>query len=294
MKRSIQISDAIRVKSIFKHYKQFSLENISFELPTGYIMGLVGPNGAGKTTIIKAIMNAINLNGGTIEVLGFDSVSGEIQIKERTAYIADSIYFSDTWTAKDVLWILEKTYQTFSKLKYLDYLERYRLPVNKPIREFSSGMKTKLMLAAAFSRETKLLLLDEPTSGLDPVMRDEFLSEIKEFIRDGARSVLYSTHITTDLEKTADYITFINAGRLIFSKDIDTLRESYLIVKDGLNTFESVKDICIGYKTNEYGFEALVARNRADRLLPSCVKQPASIEDIVIFSSLKGGQNREF
>ena len=206
------IAAPFRVKSIFKNYKQFSLENISFELPTGYIMGLVGPNGAGKTTIIKAIMNAINLNGGTIEVLGFDSVSSEIQIKESTAYIADSIYFSDTWTAKDVLWIMEKTYQTFDKTKYLDYLERYRLPVNKPIREYSSGMKTKLMLAAAFSRETKLLLLDEPTSGLDPVMRDEFLSEIKEYIRDGARSVLYSTHITTDLEKTADYITFINAG----------------------------------------------------------------------------------
>jgi ABC-2 type transport system ATP-binding protein len=287
------MSDAIRVKSIFKHYKQFSLENISFELPTGYIMGLVGPNGAGKTTIIKAIMNAINLNGGTIEVLGFDSVSGEIQIKESTAYIADSIYFSDTWTAKDVQWIMEKTYQTFDKTKYLNYLERYRLPVNKPIREFSSGMKTKLMLAVAFSRETKLLLLDEPTSGLDPMMRDEFLSEIKEYIRDGSRSVLYSTHITTDLEKTADYITFINAGCLVFSKDTDTLRESYLIVKDGLNAFEAVKDICIGYKTNEYGFEALIERKNANRLSPSCVKQPASIEDIVVFSSLKGGQTRE-
>lgn len=288
------MSDAIRVKNIFKHYKQFSLENISFELPMGYIMGLVGPNGAGKTTIIKAILNAINLNGGTIEVLGFDSVSSEIQIKESTAYIADSIYFSDTWTAKDVLWIMEKAYQTWNKTKYLDYLERYRLPVNKPIREYSSGMKTKLMLAAAFSHETKLLLLDEPTSGLDPVMRDEFLSEIKEYIRDGARSVLYSTHITTDLEKTADYITFINAGRLVFSKDTDTLRESYLIVKEGLNAFKFVKDICIGYKTHEYGFEALVERQSADRLLPSCVKQPASIEDIVVFSSLKGGQNREF
>lgn len=287
------MSNAIRFKSIFKYYKQFSLENISFELPMGYIMGLVGPNGAGKTTIIKAIMNAINLNGGTIEVLGFDSVSGEIQIKESTAYIADSIYFSDTWTAKYVQWIMEKTYQTFDKTKYLNYLERYRLPVNKPIREFSSGMKTKLMLAVAFSRETKLLLLDEPTSGLDPVMRDEFLSEIKEYIRDGSRSVLYSTHITTDLEKTADYITFINAGRLVFSKDTDTLRESYLIVKDGLNAFEAVKDICIGYKTNEYGFEALIERKNANRLSPSCVKQPASIEDIVVFSSLKGGQTRE-
>lgn len=287
------MSDAIRVKSIFKHYKQFSLEDISFELPTGYIMGLVGPNGAGKTTIIKAIMNAVNLSEGTIEVLGFDSVSGEIQIKESTAYIADSIYFSDTWTAKDVLWIMKKTYQIFDKTKYLDYLEQYRLPVNKPIREYSSGMKTKLMLAAAFSRETKLLLLDEPTSGLDPVMRDEFLSEIKKYIRDGARSVLYSTHITTDLEKTADYITFINAGHLVFSKDTDTLRESYLIVKDGLNAFEAVKDICIGYKTNEYGLEALIDRKNANRLSPSCVKQPASIEDIVVFSSLKGGQTRE-
>lgn len=288
------MSNAISVNSIFKHYKQFSLEHISFELPTGYIMGLVGPNGAGKTTILKAIMNAINLNGGSIEVLGFDSVSGEVQIKESTAYIADNIYFSDTWTAKDVLWIMEKAYQTFDKTKYLDYLGRYELLANKPIREYSSGMKTKLMLAAAFSRQTKLLLLDEPTSGLDPVMRDEFLSEIKEYIRDGARSVLYSTHITADLEKTADYITFINAGHLVFSKDTDTLRESYLIVKDGLNALELVKDICIGYKTNEYGFEALITQQSVNRLSPSCAKQPASIEDIVVFSSLKGGQNREF
>jgi ABC-2 type transport system ATP-binding protein len=162
------------------------------------------------------------------------------------------------------------------------------MPMTQPIKNYSAGMKTKLMLASVFSRNTKLLILDEPTSGLDPVMRDELLMLIKDYIRNGERSVLYSTHITTDLEKTADYISFINNGKMILSENIDTLKESYYMVKDSPETLKDIKDLCIGYRKYDYGFEALIAQKDLGKMPSTCISQPASIDDIVVFHSLKG------
>jgi ABC-2 type transport system ATP-binding protein len=282
------MKNILEVNSIFKRYNDFHLEDISFRLPKGYIMGLVGPNGAGKTTIIKSIVNAINIDRGNIKVFGLDIKTDEIKIKESLGYISDEIYFLDTWTAKDINTIMNKIYSSWDSRTFTKYANRNNLPMDKPIQGYSSGMKTKLMLSTVFSRDAKLLILDEPTSGLDPVMRDEFLTLIKEYIRDGERSVLYSTHITTDLEKTADFITFVNDGRLVFSEEIDTLKENYYLIKDSLDVLDNIKSLCIGIRKNEYGFEALTTRDNLNKIPNSCVRQPANIEEIVVFSSRKG------
>lgn len=282
------MENILEVKSIFKRYDDFHLNGISFHLPKGYIMGLVGPNGAGKTTLIKSIVNAINVDRGAIKVFGLDAKTDEITIKESIGYISDEIYFSDAWTAKDIKTIMKRLYSSWNSRAFTQYVNRYNLPLDKPIKEYSSGMKTKLMLSTVFSRDTKLLILDEPTSGLDPVMRDEFLTLIKEYIRDGERSVLYSTHITTDLEKSADFITFINEGHLVFSEEIDTLKENYFLIKDSLDVLDGIKNLFIGIRRNEYGFEALTTRDNLNKMPASCIRQPASIDEIVVFSSLKG------
>ncbi|HWP79362.1 MAG TPA: ABC transporter ATP-binding protein [Candidatus Acidoferrum sp.] len=282
------MENILEVNSIFKKYNAFSLEDIRFHLPKGYIMGLVGPNGAGKTTIIKSVVNAINVDSGTVKVFGLDAKADEIKIKERLGYISDEIYFSDTWSAKDINTIMKRLYSSWDSRAFTRYVRRYDLPMDGQIHTYSSGMKTKLMLSAVFSRDTRLLVLDEPTSGLDPVMRDEFLTLIKEYIGDGERSVLYSTHITTDLEKTADYLTFVNDGRLVFSEETDALRETYYLIKDSLDVLDRIKNLCIGLRTNAYGFDALTTRDNLIKLPDTCVRQPASIDEIVVFFSLKG------
>jgi len=250
-------------------------------------MGLVGPNGAGKTTIIKSIINAINIDSGFVNVFGLDVKKNEIKIKEHLGYVSDSIYFMDDLTAKDVGFMMSKIYSSWNKRDFEKHLYEFAMPLTQPIKNYSAGMKTKLMLASVFSRNTKLLILDEPTSGLDPVMRDEFLMLIKDYIRNGERSVLYSTHITTDLEKTADFISFINNGKMILSENIDTLKESYYMVKDGLETLKDVTDLCIGYRKYDYGFEALITQKNLGKMPSTSISQPASIDDIVVFHSLK-------
>lgn len=280
----------LELKNVSKTYNSFSLKNISFALRPGYIMGLVGPNGAGKTTIIKAILNAISIDQGEIQVFGLDLKKNEIIIKNKIGYIADSMYFSDEWTANEVSWIMGKAFNSWNREKFQSYLNRFGVLDTKKILTYSSGMKTKLMLASVLSRKTELLILDEPTSGLDPVMRDEFLALIKNYIQDDNCSVLYSTHITTDLEKAADYVTFINNGQLVFSKEIDELKEFYYFVKDRVSVLENIKHKCVGFRTNEFGFEALVTRENLSYLPASCSIHPASLDEIIVFSSLKGGE----
>ena len=284
------MENILEVCGISKQYKGFRLENISFTLPSGYIMGLVGPNGAGKTTIIKSIINAVNVDCGYVNIFGLNALENEIRIKDKLGYISDTTYFLDEWTVNDVSSIMSKVHSSWSKTNFEKYRREFELPAKKPIKDYSSGMKTRLMLASVFSRDTKLLILDEPTSGLDPVMRDEFLTLIKEYISDGEHSVLYSTHITTDLEKTADYITFIYDGNMVFADEIDTLRENYYLVKDGLDTLGGVKERCIGIRKYDYGYEALVSRENLIQMPETCVSQSANIDDIVVFHCMKGGR----
>ena len=283
----------LHVEALEKSYADFRLDNISFNLPEGYIMGLIGPNGSGKTTTIKAILNMTERDGGKITVFGKDNIASEQEIKKDIGAVFDSSSFVDEWTMADV----EKTYTLFypawDSEKYWSLLSRFRIGKTKKVKELSKGMQMKLMLACAFSYDARLLILDEPTSGLDPVSRDELLDILCEYIEDGRRSVLFSTHITPDLEKIADYITYIHLGQLIFTGTKEDFADSFRVVKgDRKELTPGMEARLIGLRTFPTGFEALIRQEdlaAAGRL--ECV--PASIDDIVVFMSRQTDKNSQ-
>ena len=221
------MENSIELQNVSKKYKDFELKNISFNVPQGCIVGLIGENGAGKTTTIKSILN-ITKSEGTIKIFGKDSVKNEKEIKEETGVVLDDSFLSEYLTAKQVNSIMKEFYKTWNEEKYISLLKRFNLPTDKLIKDFSSGMKMKLKIATAISHNPKLLILDEPTSGLDPVVRNEILDIFRKYIEeDETRSILLSTHITTDLEHISDYIVFIEKGKMIFNLPTDELLENY-------------------------------------------------------------------
>ena len=195
-----------------KSFSGFSLQDISFELPKGYIMGLVGSNGAGKTTTIQLIMNMLQKDSGSIEILGRADPASETQVKQEIGIVYDSNFFVDTWTVAETEKVLSMFYDEWNHETFVSLRERFELPEDARVGKLSRGMQMKLMLVCACSHNAKLLILDEPTSGLDPATRSELLDILQEYIQDGERSVLFSTHITTDLERIADYITYLENG----------------------------------------------------------------------------------
>lgn len=215
--------DLLELNGVSKSFADFELNNISFTLPKGYIMGLVGPNGAGKTTTIQLILNMLQKDAGEILVFGKDNLKSENEVKQHVGVVFDSVFYVDSWTIKDTERAVSAFYNDWKHDDFSNMIKRFGLPLGKKVRELSRGMQMKLMLACAFSHNAKLLILDEPTSGLDPVTRDEFLEILQDYIKDGERSVLFSTHITTDLERVADYITLLNQGNLIFTGSMEDL-----------------------------------------------------------------------
>lgn len=278
----------LELKNVCKSFRDFTLNNISFTLPQGYIMGLVGPNGAGKTTTIQLILNMLEKDTGEILVFGKDNVVSEKEIKQDVGIVFDSIFYVDSWTVKDTEKAVSIFYNNWRHDIFTDMLKRFDLPQNKKVGELSRGMQMKLMLACAFSHNAKLLILDEPTSGLDPVTRDEFLGILQDYIKDGERSVLFSTHITSDLEQVADYITFINQGNLIFTGSMEDLLDSYRFVKGRPQDLapEIEKNI-IGLRKTDIGFEGLVGIKDMAQCR-HCILDTPTIDDIVICIS-KGG-----
>src|SRR5665647_2441724 len=201
------MNKAIEINKLCKDYGDFSLKNISFSLPVGYIMGFAGQNGAGKTTTIRLILNMTARNDGSIKIFGMDNILEEQKIKQDIAVVLDDIFFVENWKVYEVEKAVKGFYDNWSSTLYYQYVNNFKLPINKKVKDLSRGMKMKLMLAVAMSHDAKLLILDEPTSGLDPVARDELLEILSAYISDGQKSILFSTHITSDLEKIADYIT---------------------------------------------------------------------------------------
>lgn len=287
------MNNAIEIQKLCKNYKEFSLNNVSFSLPMGYIMGFVGQNGAGKTTTIRLILNMINRDGGEIKIFGLDNVLDEQKIKQDVAVVFDDIYFVDSWKVQEVESAIKGFYSNWSSKSYKQYVDSFKLPMDKKVKDLSRGMKMKLMLAVALSHEAKLLLLDEPTSGLDPVARDELLEILGKYISDGQKSILFSTHITSDLEKIADYITVIDFGTIFYSGTKDELLESYCIVRGGPHDLtEALKKKIIGLTTNIVGFAGLLPTSEMKHLAPEIVTETPSIDEILIAIS-KGGRNHE-
>lgn len=282
----------LELKNVCKSFRDFTLNNISFTLPQGYIMGLVGPNGAGKTTTIQLILNMLEKDAGKILVFGKDNVVSEKEIKQDIGIVFDSIFYVDSWTVKDTEKAVSIFYNNWRHDIFTDMLKRFDLPKNKKIGEFSRGMQMKLMLACAFSHNAKLLILDEPTSGLDPVTRDEFLEILQDYIKDGERSVLFSTHITSDLEQVADYITLVNQGNMIFTGSMEDLLDSYRLIKGKLRdlTVELEKSI-IGLRKTDMGFDGLISTKAAAQY-KNYIIDNVKIDDVIVRIG-KGGRKYE-
>lgn len=278
----------LKLENVKKSFANFELDNVSFSLPKGYIMGLIGSNGAGKTTTIKLILNMLDIENGNIEVLGKDYKENEKEIKQNIGVVFDSNFFVDTWTIKETEQALSVFYHEWNNEKFRLILKRFGLPLSKKINELSRGMQMKLMLACAFSHNAKLLILDEPTSGLDPATRNEFLEILQEFIQDGEKSVLFSTHITTDLERITDYITYLENGRVIYTGDMDGLMQKYYLIKGepAKLTNELKKDI-LGIRSTTIGFEGLVETKLAHKYKGYILDVP-TIDDIIICMSKEG------
>ena len=275
----------IEIQNVSKRYKDFELKNISFNVPQGCIVGLIGENGAGKTTTIKSILN-ITKSEGTIKILEKDNKENEKAIKEEVGVVLDDSFLSDYLTTKQVSSIMKEFYKNWNENKYINLLKQFNLPTDKLIKDFSSGMKMKLKIATAISHNPKILILDEPTSGLDPVVRNEILDIFRKYIEeDETRSILLSSHITTDLEHISDYIVFIEKGKLIFSLPTNELLENYGIIKCSKDDFAAfAKKDYITYQKGKYQYEVLTnnKNNIKNKYNITTIDKP-SIEDIMLF-----------
>ncbi len=276
--------DAIlQVENLTKQYPGFTLDHVSFSVPKGTIMGLIGENGAGKSTTINAILDLINKDDGTVAFWG-QELSSSKQLKENIGVVFDGINFYETLTPTKVGKISSAAYKQWDEHLYKEYLKRFQLPADKEIKTLSKGMKMKLCIAAALSHKPKLLILDEATSGLDPVMRDDILDVFLEFVQDETHSIMMSSHISTDLEKVADYITFIHQGKVIFCKRKDELRYHYGIIRCGAAVFDQIdKQEVLAYRKDDYQWNVLVAdKEKAKRKYKNAIVDDASIDDILL------------
>lgn len=274
----------IEVNNLSKKYDTFELKNINFTVPKGSIVGFVGENGAGKTTTIKSILNITN-SSGSIKILDKNIKQYEKEIKQNIGVVLDDSFLSEYLTAKQINSIMKDIYNEWNENKYINYLKQFNLPINKLLKDYSSGMKMKLKIATAISHNPKLLILDEPTSGLDPVVRNEILDIFRNYIEeDETRSIFISTHITTDLEHISDYIVFIKNGEIIFNLPTIELLENYGIIKCSKEDFSKIDEQdYIRFKQEKYQYEVLTdnKENIIKKYDITTIDKP-SIEDIML------------
>ena len=283
-------TNAIEIQGITKKYDGFTLDNISFNVPRGSIMGFVGQNGAGKTTTIRSILNIIPIDSGKISLLGMDHLKNEEEIKERIAVVFDEMPFHDLFTAKDMGRIFKGLYQKWSDQTFQQFMERFQLPMNKKLGKFSKGMKMKMQIACALSHEAELLIMDEATTGLDPVVRSEILDIFLEYLQDEDHSILMSSHITSDVEKIADSVTFIDKGRILLSGYKDEILDSHGILKCTKRDYKDLDpEDFISARLTDFGAEALVSdRAAVARKYSGAVIDPASLDEIMVYYVNKG------
>lgn len=282
------MDNILEIRNLRKEYDNFTLKDINFTLPKGYIMGFIGPNGAGKSTTIKLIMNLVKKTSGEIRLFGMDNEKYEREVKDRIGFVYDENYYYDELTIDEMRKIIRPFYSKWDDSVFNNYINQFGLNLKDKIKKLSKGMKTKFALAMALSHNAELIIMDEPTAGLDPIFRREILDILYELIQDEKKSIFFSTHITTDLEKIADYITFINNGEIVFSKEKDAVMDEYAVVKGPLDMLnEDSKRQFIGIRKNKFGFEALtndkdaVRRTYKDKVLI----EKASLEDIMFFTT---------
>ena len=279
------MESVLEINNLTKDFGDFLLDKVSFSIPQGTIMGLIGENGAGKTTTINLVLNELEKDAGTITIFGKDHLEHETEVKNAIGVVFDDCPLPDLFSTMEIEEVMKNIYPSWDRGAFRKYLSEFELPTGKPVKDLSRGMKIKLSFAIALAHNPKLLILDEATSGLDPVMRDEILDILLDFVQDETHSVLFSSHITSDLEKIADYITFIHKGRVLFYKTKDELIYNYGIIHCTTACFEDLdKSEIIAYRKRDYEWQVMVAdRETAQRKYEDCVVDNATLDDIMLF-----------
>lgn len=274
----------LEVRDLTRSYDKFTLDHVSFSIPGGTIMGLVGENGAGKSTTIQGILGLIRRDAGEVTFCGSPLTTDSKELKEDIGVVFDTIAFCGELTPEKVGKICKKSYCNWDDAMYTKLLQQFSLDSKKKIKELSRGMKMKLSIVIAFSHHPKLLLLDEPTGGLDPVVRDDLLDLFLEFVQDEAHSILMSSHITTDLEKVADYVTFLHKGKVLLSKPKDELIYQYGILRCGTALFGKLDSSeMLAWRKRDYEWDVLVSdREAVQRKYRDAVVDRATMDEILL------------
>ncbi len=279
----------LEINNLCKTYPAFQLKNVSFALEHGYIMGFIGSNGAGKTTTLKSIMGMAIKDSGTVRVFGEDFDQNELSVKHKIGFMMGETDFFPKHRLMQITEVVRRFYSTWDETAYRAYLKRFHLDETKKVDELSSGMRVKYSLTLALSHKAELLILDEPTSGLDPVARDDLLELFQELIEDGDKSILFSTHITSDLEKCADFITYIKNGEILESCSENDLIAKYRMVKGTRAQLDALTSGVVSYRLNAFGFQALMD-SAAIPMDNGLMVEPPTLEDIMVYHERKGEQ----
>ena len=277
--------NAIKIKDLQKDYKDFSLNIKNLNVPTGYITGFIGPNGSGKTTTIKSILGMVKPNSGTVEVLGYD-ISKNIKFKEDIAYVGDVSGFLEESKIFNLHKVISNFYSNWDENLYRKYISEFKINENKAYKDLSKGQKKQFELIMALSHHPKLLIMDEPTSSLDPLIRNDFLELMQSHMEIDNMTVFYSTHITSDLDKAADYIVMIYNGNIILKGEKDSILENHTLVKIKKDIFdESIRKEFISVKENSFNFEGLMDNKKTAFELfgNEAVYEKCNLEDILMY-----------
>lgn len=284
---SVHTKNALEIINMSKQLDRFLLDKVSFNVPMGSIMGFVGENGAGKTTTIKAILDLINLDDGSIRIWGNSSKALPRELKAQIGVVFEGSNLHDSLTTDNINKIMINIYPNWNQRVFYDYLNRFNLPKNKKLKDFSRGMKMKLSISIALSHNSKLLILDEATSGLDPMVREEILDIFMDFIQDEEHTILLSTHIISDIEKIADYVTFIHQGKIVFSENKDKLIYQHGIIRCRREDIQRIdKSYIVGVRENTYGAEVMINNvDKFKRINREYIPDKTTIEEIMLFIS---------
>ena len=288
-----KIENIVEFKNVSKYFKNFSVENMNLQVKQGQITGFVGANGAGKSTTMKLMMNLLQPDTGEIKVFGKDYINHAKEIKERIGFVYDSNVFYEGLNLKDIRKIISPAYKNWNDSHFNEYIKKFELPSNKALKTFSKGMLMKTSLALALSHEAEFIMMDEPTAGLDPVFRRELLDILKEIMIDGRRTIFFSTHLTSDLERIADNITFIQKGKILFNESIMDIKERYALVTGIADLIKpDMEKHFISMERSSSGFQAIT--NNAEevrRLLGArVIMEEVTLEDIMFYTKGASGQ----
>ena len=274
------MTNAFAVSGLTKSYQDFVLDHVSFTVPGGSIVGLIGENGAGKSTTINAALGLVGKEDGMVSILGREELDGDV--KEQIGVVFDGSNYPEILSPRKLNRVMKNIYRTWDERTYFGLLKQFSLPYDKPIKQFSKGMKMKLAISAAFSHHSRLLILDEATSGLDPVVRDDILDMLMDFVQDEEHSILVSSHITSDLERIADKIVYIHNGEITYQGSKDSLTSSYCIVR-GATLPPEKREHAIGIRQTVNGYECLMDLRHIGGLPSGTVTENASINDIIVY-----------